>query len=331
MRRKLGDIAIQFARMLGFFKWQTDSFKVLIYEPDFERRLSFTNKVANGRGNNLSPFDFKIVKSRIFLKGYLPQADVAYCYGISEKFSIEHLRLLYIGVVGYNVSRRIPAKLVVKTPCNYAAQYIADYLLAVIAAYERNLFYAEQLKQKRKWEQKEFFCNAPKEMRELKIGIIGLGSIGQKAAHHFLNLECKVYGFDLIADLEVSLTRYYSNEDWKEMLEFVDYLIIAIPYTKDNHHLINESLLLSMHKNICIVNVSRGNIIDESALVKALENNLIRGAILDVFEVEPLPEKSKLWRLQNALLTPHISGNIKLVYNLIQDDFLKILKEMKFD
>jgi len=331
MRLKLGNIAIKFARMLGFFKWQTDLTRVLIYEPDIERRLSFTNKIANGRENNLSLFDFKIVKSRISLHIYMPHADVAYCYGISEKFIIDHLRLLYIGVVGYNIDRNISVKSVLKTPCNYAAQYMADYLLATIVAYERNLFYAEQLKQKRKWEQEKFFCRAPKEMRELKIGIIGLGSIGQKAAEHFLNLGCEVYGFDLTEDIKVSLTRYYNNANWKEMLEFVDYLIIAIPYTKDNHHLINESLLHSMHKDLCIVNVSRGKIIDEIALVKALEKNLIKGAILDVFEVEPLPEKSRFWRLQNVLLTPHISGNIQLVYELIQDDFLKSLKDMKFD
>ncbi len=82
-----------------------------------------------------------------------------------------------------------------------------------------------------------------------------------------------------------------------------------------------------MNENLCIVNVSRGSIIDEKALFSALNRKRIRGAILDVFAKEPLPRRNKLWKLQNTIITPHISGNIQYVYEQIQADFIRQLKE----
>jgi phosphoglycerate dehydrogenase-like enzyme len=92
------------------------------------------------------------------------------------------------------------------------------------------------------------------------------------------------------------------------MLAECDYVVVTLPLTEKTHHLFNEDLLREMKPNAYLVNVGRGGLIDEKALVKALKKGWIAGAGLDVFEEEPLPADSPLWAMENVVLTPHISG-----------------------
>jgi len=87
-----------------------------------------------------------------------------------------------------------------------------------------------------------------------------------------------------------------------------DYVVVAVPLTDESRHMIGEQELRSMKPTAVIVNIARGAVIDEPALVRALKEGWIAGAALDVFEQEPLPEDSDLWKLPNVLLTPHVSG-----------------------
>ena len=99
-----------------------------------------------------------------------------------------------------------------------------------------------------------------------------------------------------------------------------------MPLNDETHNLIDKKAFICMKNSAILINISRGNIINEGDLIYALKNNLIHFAALDVLKTEPLSRWSRLWKLKNLLITPHIAGNINLISGKIQKDFLKKLK-----
>jgi phosphoglycerate dehydrogenase-like enzyme len=108
----------------------------------------------------------------------------------------------------------------------------------------------------------------------------------------------EIYGFDKVLGVE----HLY------EMLGESDYVVLATPLNQDTYHLMGTEEFKKMKNTAIFINISRGNTVDESALIKALEKKQIAGAILDVFQVEPLPASSPLWKMENVLVTPHGAG-----------------------
>jgi len=101
----------------------------------------------------------------------------------------------------------------------------------------------------------------------------------------------------------------FPQERLHDLLRESDYVVLTIPLTNETRHIIDEPALRAMKRTAYLVNVSRGGVVVEEALVKALQERRIAGAILDVFEREPLPLHSPLWEMDNVLITPHMAGN----------------------
>lgn len=108
-----------------------------------------------------------------------------------------------------------------------------------------------------------------------------------------------------------------------------DYVVICAPYTRDTHHLVDAPVLRAMKRSARLINIARGAIVDESALVTALTDHTIAGAALDVFETEPLPPSSPLWAMPNVLLTPHMAGDFlgwrESQYQVFTDNFARFV------
>ncbi len=140
------------------------------------------------------------------------------------------------------------------------------------------------------------------------IGIVGLGRIGQAVATRAVGLGLKVIAFEpfppeeFVAKWDIELT---SLED---LLGRSDYVSLHCPYSKDSHHLMDVEKFAQMKPGSVFINTARGMLVDEAALVAALRSGHLRGAGLDVFEVEPLPLESELLQLPNVLLAPHLAG-----------------------
>lgn len=140
------------------------------------------------------------------------------------------------------------------------------------------------------------------------IGIVGLGRIGQAMATRAVGLGLKVLAFEPTPPAEFV-------EQWKielttleDLLGRSDYVSLHCPYSKDSHHLMDAERFAQMKKGSVFINTARGLLVDETALVAALRSGHLRGAGLDVFEVEPLPLESELLDLPNVLLAPHLAG-----------------------
>jgi phosphoglycerate dehydrogenase-like enzyme len=162
----------------------------------------------------------------------------------------------------------------------------------------------------------------PEELRGKTSGIVGYGSIGRQVARlasafgmHVLAMQRgtdhrdRGFHFPGIGDLEGTIPeRYYTPDQLHEMLGESDVVVIAVPLTPKTREMFDAAAFRAMKPTAFLVNIARGDIIDEKALIQALEEKQIAGAALDVFDQEPLPSTSPLWHLPNVFISPHVTG-----------------------
>ncbi|MFZ5967858.1 MAG: phosphoglycerate dehydrogenase [Bacillota bacterium] len=139
------------------------------------------------------------------------------------------------------------------------------------------------------------------------VGFIGTGSIAAEGARRLQGFDVRIIGLNTSGRNVPYFDQCYAMEEIDCMLNQCDVVVLTIPYTEKTHHLINQEKFEKMKDATYLVNVSRGSIIDEQALIKYLQNGKVRGAALDVFEEEPLPAVHPFWDIQNVIITPHNS------------------------
>ncbi|MBX0297378.1 D-2-hydroxyacid dehydrogenase [Haloarcula nitratireducens] len=155
--------------------------------------------------------------------------------------------------------------------------------------------------------------------------IVGLGSIGNTIAERALAFGMDVYGTKRSPDdYEGVLAdeRVIASDDWRSVLPETDLLVLTVPLTPDTRGMVAAAAFDALPDSAVLVNVARGPIVDEAALVDALEAGDISGAGLDVFETEPLPPESPLWELEDVIITPHVGGRSAVFVERFADLFL---------
>lgn len=141
-----------------------------------------------------------------------------------------------------------------------------------------------------------------------RVAIIGLGVIAEALAPRCQALGMHVTGVTTTPRDLAGFDEVVKREHMLDVVAKSDYVVLLTPYTKENHHLANAEFLAAMKKDAYLINIARGGVVDEVALVDALASKRIAGASLDVFAVEPLPEDHPLWALDNVIVTPHLGG-----------------------
>ena len=203
---------------------------------------------------------------------------------------------------------------------------IGEYAFASILAWTRHLPELFDLQRKSEWPDDRWKRFTPLELRSATIGIVGYGSIGREVGRlakafgmRVLALkreahstqEHGVYEIPALGDPLGALPDVIYGPDagaLREMLAQCDYVVLAVPLTPQTRGMIGEAELRAMKPTAYLVNIARGEVCDEAALIRALTDGQIGGAGLDVFVQEPLPQDSPLWKLPNVILTPHIAG-----------------------
>jgi len=203
------------------------------------------------------------------------------------------------------------------------APNIAQYVMAQILAWAHRVPRWLRAQQAGRWPPGRWETFVPDELAGRTLGIMGYGSLGREIARlaRAFNMTILVtkrnarqaadhgYAIPGFGDPSGSLpTRIYPTEATRSVVAQCDYVVITLPLTPRTHHLFDEGLLREMKPTAYLINVGRGEVINEADLVKALQRGWIAGAGLDVFEKEPLPDDSPLWGMQNVILTPHVSG-----------------------
>lgn len=203
---------------------------------------------------------------------------------------------------------------------------IAEYVIGGILYFAKQFHIFDSYRRERRWVRHWL-----DELTGQSLLCLGVGAVGQAVAVRAKAFGMSVTGmarqthdvpgFDeiVLADvLGVALGR-------------ADVVVCALPYTAETHHLLGHEAFGSMKKGCLFVNVARGGIVDTDALVQALKSNVIKGAVLDVFEQEPLLADSPLWDMENVLLTPHVSGTSNLYLQKMLDIFVKMYNFQKVE
>ena len=149
------------------------------------------------------------------------------------------------------------------------------------------------------------------ELAGATLGIVGLGAIGTQIARFGRGFGMRTVAIRRSGrhDGSLAVDHVYAPSELHSLLRDADYVVIAVPGTPETAHLIDRDALHAMRRQAVLVNIARGLVVDEPALIEALRDGTIAGAVLDVFSDEPLPAASPLWDMPNVLLSPHLSGS----------------------
>ena len=187
---------------------------------------------------------------------------------------------------------------------------VAEHAIALIFALAKAIPASVRYQLKSEWGQQELWNRTPpREIAEATLLVIGLGSIGNEVAR-----LARALGMNVVAVREHpergagDADEVYGPRELDRLLARADHVVLAAPLTSKTEALFNEQAFAQMQRTAFFINVSRGPLVEESALAQALREGVIAGAALDVFSVEPLPAESPLWKLDNLLITPHTAA-----------------------
>jgi D-3-phosphoglycerate dehydrogenase len=208
-----------------------------------------------------------------------------------------------------------------------AVTAVAELVIGLMISMAREIPRADREIRNGNWIKKELMGS---ELKGKYLGIVGLGNIGKRLGRLARALNMNIIGYDVIPiDDEFSKEVGLMKADLDTLLTSADYVSFHVPLLDSTRHMINAEKLKMMKNTACIINTSRGGVIDEDALYNSLKDGSLAGAALDVFEVEPATE-NKLITLPNFIATPHIGAQTKeaqlLAANIIAEKIIQILR-----
>lgn len=187
-----------------------------------------------------------------------------------------------------------------------SSKALSEHVIMFMLSLNYRLNEVWKARQKETWSMP--FLGSAKALTGQTAGILGAGSIGRELAPRLKALGMKTVGYDKIAGEVPGFDEIYNKkEELEGLIRQSDFLISVMPLTDETCHLINEERLSWLKPTAYVVNISRGSVIDEQALIQALENGAIAGAGLDTFEQEPLEKGSPLWKMEKVIMTPHVT------------------------
>jgi len=248
------------------------------------------------------------------LDARLAEAEVIFTFRFPRNVLSRAPRLKWIQVMSAGVDRFLDKELLqspvmLTNVSGITATPIGEFVLALMLMFVKQAPRFFEMKQEKHWER-----FTPSVLRGKTVGIVGLGSIGREVAR-----LARAFGMRVLATRRSTrrVTRARNvdlmlpREQLPRLLSDSDFVVITLPLTSETHQFIGEAELRAMKPTAYLINIGRGRLIDEEALVRALSENWIAGAGLDVFATEPLPADSKLWELPNVIYSPHIAGGME--------------------
>lgn len=180
---------------------------------------------------------------------------------------------------------------------------VSEHIFAMILAFTRGLTISIRQQTQKQWKRVPV-----EEIYDKTIGIVGLGSIGREVAKKAKGMGMNVVASKQTKTTELFVDELYTPDQLHELLAISDFVVIALPLVEETKNLIRIKEFATMKSSAYFINIARGAVINEDDLVTALQEGLIKGAGLDVFEHEPLPASSPLWDMPNVIITPHLAA-----------------------
>lgn len=262
--------------------------------------------------------DLVVTHSKEEYAKYLGRGEVLFAYRLPSdrhEFLREAAKLKWIQIAGAGLDESLDDEVIrrgfmITNARGIHAGRVAEYVMGSIIAYSKGFFKALRHQAERRWARAEL-TEANRTLAGKTLGIMGLGALGTQVAR-----VAKPFGLEVTAlrrhpedhPRPAEVSHVFGPQNLREFIHPLDFLVLAVPLTKETRHVIDHEELVRLKTSSLLVNVSRGAVIDETALVAALREGEIGGAVLDVFEEEPLPQDSPLWTMDNVFITPHVAG-----------------------
>jgi D-2-hydroxyacid dehydrogenase (NADP+) len=245
---------------------------------------------------------------------YLAKADVLITFGPHLRDRAEHVlreakRLKWIQALGTGVDNiadrtNLRDDIILTNIHGIHGAAISEAALTAMLNLSRHTALYLRNQEQRTWK-KGWPCRL---IEGKTVGIFGIGAIAKALAPRCKAIGMRVLGISSVKRAVAGFDQVYGRDELKAAVGSLDHLVVLTPYTPETHHIINADILSAMKPTCTVINLARGGVIDEEALVRALHSNTIAGAALDVFSKEPLPADHPLWSMPNVMITPHVGG-----------------------
>lgn len=266
----------------------------------------------------------------------LAEADILFDFDLQDPASlpVRAPRLRWVQATSAGIGEFMDrtglrhASMTVTTAAGVHAQSLAEFALLGLLYFFRGVPHLEATKRDRHWER-----YTVQGLAGARVLVIGLGAVGREIALRCSQFGCEVWGTRRSADAPppAGVSRMLQQDEIRDALPAVDALVLACPLTPDTHGLIGAAELRVLKPGAVLVNVARGAVINEAAMVAALEDGRLRGAALDVFSTEPLPADNPVWDLPNVIVSPHSASTVATENARIVDIFLDNLGRLARD
>lgn len=237
----------------------------------------------------------------------IAEAEILYGWAVPAALLARAARLRWIQCMGAGVERflvpEVPAGVTITRAAGIFGPWMAEYVLGWSLWVTQRMEAFRQRQRERRW-----VGEHPARLHGATICIIGLGDIGRAIARSARSFGMTVVGVSRSGRRVREASAVYRTSAMRRALARADFVVVTLPLTDETRGLIGAAELSAMKPSAWLINIARGQVVEEAPLVKALSEHRIGGAILDVFEREPLPPEHPLWSLHNAVITPHISG-----------------------
>ena len=283
--------------------------------------------------------DFKIVRltSRESVSRELPDTAIWLTYRVTpEEVRIaKNLKWIHAPMTGLDwilIPEVIHSEILVSSSKGVHAIPIAEHTLALMLQFSRRMVPCFENQQKAIWDRRGIWESALpfNELFGKTVCILGVGMIGSEIARRAKAFGMNVVGVRRNIDQRIdAVDRLFPPSMLDEILPTVDYLIIATPTTSETQGMIGRPQFERMKKTAFLVNIARGDILDQNALIDALNAGRIAGAALDVFAPDPLPNGHPLFSTKNLVITPHISGNSPMLWRRVMDIWLENIRRFR--
>jgi phosphoglycerate dehydrogenase-like enzyme len=281
-------------------------------------RISVSDGVLAALRKRFPEIAFVGADDRETLAREAADADVFYGFTFPPDLVAHAPRLRWIqsvsaGIEGNLSPAVVERNILLTNGAGIASTGIAEHVLALMLAFCRNHHVAARLQRETRWDRTAVMAGSGAPVREFRgshVAVLGLGPIGATVADDAAALGAIVRGMRRRppAAAPAPYEAVVGPDGLDTLLGWADFVVLAVPHTPETDKLIGARELRLMRPDSYVVNVARGSVIDEAALIDALRRGAIAGAGLDVFEEEPLPASSPLWALPNVIVTPHAAG-----------------------
>lgn len=191
---------------------------------------------------------------------------------------------------------------------NAVAELTINHILTCL----RNIVHLHNSTQQGNWERFVGY-----ELKQKKVGLLGFGNIAQNVAKKLQGFDVDIYAYDKYPDYEIASKYNVTFMSYEDILKKCDIVSMHLPHMEETHHFMNEDRFQQMKKGSYFINTSRGGLVDEKALYKALESGHLQAAAIDVYEQEPIQPTNPLFTLKNIITTPHTAAETYETYHLV--------------